>query len=170
MSFLWLASSGLQWKVLALGAQLTDLADLAMREGGRSMAGFPPVLLRDGDSPANPRWVLLAGPGADVTVNGGDIGGIRLLSHRDELRVGGKLIYFSTEKLARIEPFTGPQEICCGRCLREIAPHSPVVRCPQCGIYHHATAESPCWEYAPVCSGCGEQPTQLDADFRWTPD
>jgi hypothetical protein len=113
-------------------------------------------------------WVLLAPPGA-ANINGREILGISILRHRDHLQIASRQLLFSTERLAKVEPFTGAADVCCGRCTRQIAPKSPSVRCPKCGIFHHGSAEDPCWEYAPQCSVC-DCKTDLRAGFSFTPE
>jgi hypothetical protein len=86
--------------------------------GGRSqeaMAHDGAILVRSacGDKE---RWVLLAAPASQTTaVNGMPVVlGIRVLHNRDEVRVpGAPRMLFSTERLARVEPYAGPSY---GRC------------------------------------------------------
>ena len=138
--------------------------------------------LLDGDSLAVPSaqllrcttdggdaWVLVGPPA--VRVNGSRLDtGIRVLCDRDELRADGGRTFFSSESLAMVVPFPGgAKTIFCPRCKLEIVPGSPAVRCPQCGVFHHQSDEFPCWTYAARCAMC-DQPTALDAGFRWVPE
>jgi len=73
------------------------------------------VLLRSGAGDRE-RWVLLAAPSKQaVAVNGLPLAtGLRVLHDRDEIRVpGAPPMFFSTERLARVEPYAGPSY---GRC------------------------------------------------------
>ena len=114
-------------------------------------------------------WVALGAPSAHV--NGVALAtGLRVLADRDELRAGGARAFFSTESLATVTTFPGAEgAVFCPRCKLEIAPQSPAVRCPQCAVWHHQDAELPCFTYAACCTLC-DQPTALDAGFRWTPE
>jgi len=124
-------------------------------------------------------WVLVSGANARVRVNGIQLSlGICVLNDRDEIRMedSGKM-FFSTERLARVEPFPGRAEqssgneekVCCPRCQQALEPQASAVRCPQCNIWHHQTVDLPCWTYSSTCALC-PQPTQLDASYRWMPE
>ena len=114
-------------------------------------------------------WLVLAPPG-EVVVNGAPLlAGARLLRDRDELALGdGSRFFFSTERLAAVEIFPGPQAVFCARCRLPIEPGTPAVRCPSCRLWMHQNDEFGCWVYAPTCV-C-PQATDLDAGFTWTPD
>jgi hypothetical protein len=114
-------------------------------------------------------WVLVGPP--DVTVNGLPLlAGLRVLRDRDEVCAGGHQVFFSTERLARVEPFPGAaQPIYCARCKDVIERGADAVRCPDCGLWCHQTADTPCWTYGETCALC-PQPTDLDASYRWTPE
>ena len=117
-------------------------------------------------------WILFAEPHVRVLVNGSRVWlGLAALTDRDEIRLpDGSVRYFSTEALARVEPYTpatpGGR---CPRCRQPIQPNTDAVRCPGCALWHHASADMPCWTYEPRCASC-EQSTHLDAGFRWTPE
>ena len=114
-------------------------------------------------------WILMSGPDADVRINGRWVaGGIRVLCDRDEIVVRGTRRYFSTETLARIEPFDAERTVSCPRCRQTIDPEAPAVRCPRCKVWHHQSDELPCWTYADTCAMC-PQPTDLAAGYLWTP-
>lgn len=149
--------------------------------GKSTPGGWSPVVL-EGDSRVVPSaqllrrtsaergsWVLVGPPAVRVNGNPLDVG-IRVLRDRDELLAGGVRTFFSTEALAAVVPF--PQSempTFCARCKLAIASGAPAVRCPQCGVWHHQSEELPCWTYAPRCALC-DQPTALDAGFRWVPE
>jgi hypothetical protein len=120
------------------------------------------------------QWALLAPAGAHVCINDAPVeNGIRVLADRDAIRVANlSPMYFSTERLARVEPFPNEENVFCPRCKSLIAPGEPAVSCPQCGISHHESSVDGegCWTYAETCALC-DQSTDLDsAGFRWTPE
>ena len=177
MAHLWMLGDADDWTVLPLdGAafalgdarprRVPDLLSLARHESS--------LALRRVDDPAGALWALMAGPGARVLVNGAPAAlGLVVLADRDEVRTTrGATLFFSTETRASIEPFpdSGPRGSC-PRCHQAIASGDAAVRCPSCGLWHHATADLPCWTYDPRCANplCA-QDTALDAGFRWTPD
>jgi hypothetical protein len=144
-------------------------------------ASLTAPLLRQGEGES---WLLLLPPKMSAFVNGQRLKlGIRLLRDRDEVLLPESLadeptdaepqrLFFSTERLAVIEPFAGAKKpVVCSRCKQVMAPGQLAVRCPnsRCGLWHHAFADQPCWTYANKCSNC-DQPTALDAGYRWTPD
>ncbi len=139
--------------------------------GDRIGLGCSSALRRLGDA-NGAAWMLLAAPAARVLVNGLPLAiGAVVLSDRDEIRLpSGSPLYFSTETLAVVAPFpeSGPRGFC-PRCKQSIAPGSPAVRCPSCGLYHHSSEDLACWTYGPQCAGCSHD-TALDAGFRWTPE
>jgi len=151
-------------------------------DAGKSVPeGWSPMLL-EGDSLAIPparllrctaaereSWVLVGPPA--VRVNGSPLDtGIRALRDRDELLAGGVRTFFSTEVLATVVPFPQSEKTTfCARCKLAITSGAPAVQCPQCGVWHHQSEELPCWTYAPRCAMC-DQPTALDAGFRWMPE
>ena len=122
-------------------------------------------------TPEGPRWVLLAGP--SVRVNGDPaVAGIVALRDRDEICTDGRHLVFSTETLAVVVPFVGgDRETLCPRCRLEIVDATPSVACPQCGTWYHqdVARELLCWTYSERCARC-DQPTALDAGYRWTPE
>jgi hypothetical protein len=114
---------------------------------------------------------VIIGPAA-VRVNGEPLAtGIRVLRDRDELCIETARHFFSTEELAAVTTapeFASPTK--CPRCTIPIPSGSPVVRCPQCKLFHHQNPpEKPCWTYAPRCANC-DQPTALDAGYRFRPE
>jgi len=116
-------------------------------------------------------WVLLAAPSTSASINGqATLLGIRALKDRDEIVVGGERLFFTKERLAMAQPFPGAgQAVFCARCKQEIASPCPAVRCPACGTWCHESEDLPCWTYAVACPLC-DQPTALDAGYRWTPE
>jgi len=138
------------------------------------------VLLRRTASVGEDRWALLPGPLARPLVNGLPVPlGLVVLADRDEIRwraatdsaiAPAGLFFFSTERLARVGPYPpDPRRGSCPRCKQALTPGDPAVRCPGCGLWHHATEALPCWTYGEQCAAC-PQPTSLDAGFRWTPE
>jgi hypothetical protein len=124
-------------------------------------------------------FVLLAPAGArqQVRVNGDPVvAGIHVLQHRDEIVVrnckGESLrLYFSAEKIARIEQLTDePHTVSCARCYKRINPGNQIVRCPSCSAVHHQSDEFNCWTYAEKCANsmCFQN-TEINSGFRWVP-
>ena len=118
----------------------------AVSRAMRARAGRARAWLGRGRLSGEP-WLLLAhGPG--VTVNAEPlISGLRVLADRDEIRIGRSRLYFSAERCARVERFTGSSRpVHCPRCDAPIAAGELVVRCPgaSCGLlHHHAVSISP---------------------------
>ncbi|MSU57211.1 MAG: hypothetical protein EXS35_03350 [Pedosphaera sp.] len=119
-----------------------------------------------------PLWALLGAAEAHVWVNGQPLaGGLRVLRDRDEILIAGRTrFYFSTEELAKVEPFTaGEHPVFCARCRQPIQSGTPAVRCPGCGHWCEQSEAKPCWTYGPTCPLC-DQPTAFDTGLRWTPE
>ena len=160
MPHLWIEQAA-EWCVIPMGEELA-LASLP----GSVASG---TLVRS----AGPRqdWHLLAPEASEVTVNGYRLsGGLRTLQDRDEIRIPGVgTLFFSTERLATVEPLPeSARDVCCPRCRQTVTPGTNAVRCPGCGVWHHASPELACWTYAPGCAMCG-QLTAMDAGYQWTP-
>ena len=118
------------------------------------------------------QWLVMSAGASGVRLNGAALlTGIRALRDHDELHVDGVgRVFFSTEQLARIEPFPGAERPAfCPRCKQEIDKHYPAVRCPQCNVWYHQSQDLPCWTYSDTCALCA-QATHLGAGFRWTPE
>jgi hypothetical protein len=125
------------------------------------------------------QWCALGRKRASIQVNGAPLLlGVRLLYDRDELviRADGASAalhcFFSSEKLAEVLPYPGGDgPVRCPRCKQPIERNQMAVRCPNaaCGVWHHEEARLRCWTYAATCALC-DQPTQLNAGFRWTPE
>ncbi|HBO43040.1 MAG TPA: hypothetical protein DD670_03720 [Planctomycetaceae bacterium] len=125
-------------------------------------------------------WILMASPPAKVSVNGSRLLlGIRVLDDRDEIlrqrtRAGvATRFFFSAERRAEVKPFrAGGQPVRCPRCKQLIGENDLAVRCPNpaCGLWHHETADLPCWTYDATCaSPACIQSTEL-RDHHWTPE
>lgn len=167
------------WSVFPLAAdgyEITNAGKLVSRTNGGQQHSKPNALLVRQAS--NDTWILLIEPSAPVWVNGQAVTlGVRILRDRDEIRMGRlqpTTLFFSTERMAAVEPFPGADRpIHCPRCKTELAVGVPAVRCPnpQCGLWHHQAPESnlPCWTYDTRCASCDQQ-TALDAGYRWTPE
>lgn len=133
-------------------------------------------LFRAADLSGADIWVAMQSAGGPLRVNGVALeAGLRVLAHRDELRlgVGGPLLYYSTETLPQVvayEPEAGEAPAHCPRCRRAIEPGTLAVLCPgpTCRVWHCQTEESPCWTYSPGCALC-QHPTDLAAELRWVP-
>lgn len=145
-----------QWSVLQLDGE----------EG--LMAG---VVLLPTNGERGSGWALLANTNAGVAINGLALNtGIRVLSDRDEICIGGREnFFFSTEVLAAIEPFADVgRRLFCPRCKEELAPGDASVKCPQCRLIHHQSEERPCWTYTETCAACAQQ-SDLQSGYRWSP-
>jgi len=169
MAHLWVNDASPGWAVLPLEGEAFRLDTNPPRASDGCEADV--VLTRiQGDDDVS--WCLLCIPSVDVQVNGFPLSeGIRLLDDRDEIRVAGAgTLYFSTERIAAVEPFDVRFEaVFCPRCRLEIEDGSNSVGCPGCGAAHHQTDERECWTYGETCSLC-PQPTALDGTYRWVPD
>lgn len=134
------------------------------------------TLFRAADRSGADIWVAMQSPGGPLRINGIAIAaGLRVLAHRDVLRlgIGGPLHYYSTEALPQVVAYQAEpseEQASCPRCRRAIEPGSPAVRCPgpQCGVWHCQSEASPCWTYAPGCALC-QHPTDLAGALRWVP-
>lgn len=144
-------------------------APVKVKEQGES-PGLPQINRSEIDG--RDAWVLLTPPDSDVSINGlRMLAGERVLKNMDEILLRGMgRIYFSTEKLATVEPFPGGGKMLCGRCRQEIKEKTPGVKCPGCGIWHHQSNDDlPCWTYSSRCSNCDYQ-TEIGSGYRWTPE
>ena len=160
MAHLWKVDEDREWVASALLDDQRWLVDDELRA----------VLLRQ--LPGKPgAWAIVTRDPASVRINGAPLPlGIAVLADRDEIRIDNRALWFSTETRPSIEPFpeSSPRGMC-PRCKQPIAPGSPAVRCPACGLWHHESDEWPCWSYAQTCAVCNH-PTALDAPWRWSPE
>ena len=175
MAHLWVTTEAQQWAVLPLeddALTLTTSPPQPVRHPLPEGEALSNVLLVRTRATEGVTWVLIAGAGSGVSVNGLPLAtGLRVVSDRDEIRVPGvSNLYFSTESLARVEEFSGSvQTLFCPRCKQEIGKGSMAVKCPSCGVWHHQTEDLNCWTYAVACALCAHA-TDLNAGFRWTPE
>lgn len=116
-------------------------------------------------------WTLLTGTGTRLRLNGVAIAiGIATLRHRDELRLNGSLpLYFSTERLVRVETYRADDSPRCPRCTLPVELGDPSVCCPACRVLHHQHPERECWTYTESCALC-DQRSDLAAGYRWSPE
>jgi len=173
MAHIWVFDES-KWAVLPLNSTLFSLRQQrsVAPQSRESTAWEEEVLLIPTGHRAGETWVLLAGPKAGASINGVRLSlGIRSLRDRDEIRIGGeRLFYFSTERLAVMEPFPGSApNAFCPRCRQAIASGDLAVKCPACGVWHHKSEDLPCWTYSETCALC-PQATAMDAGYRWTPE
>lgn len=175
MAHLWVTTEARHWAVLPLEDDAFTLATNPPRPVRHPMGdgeAFSNVLLVRTSGAEGTSWVLIAGAGSGVSVNGLPLAtGLRVVSDRDEIRIpDAGALYFSTESLARVEPFAGSdQTLFCPRCKLEIEKGAEAVRCPACGVWHHQTEELNCWTYSEVCALCAHA-TDLNSAFQWTPE
>jgi len=171
MAHLWFDNSG-TWTAFEIAGSLVDIAcgtPRTLDDSSRVATANALVVILASNSRA---WLVLAGSRVAVRVNGMPIAGLRALHDRDEIRIeaAGRTLFFSTEKLAGIEPFNGATRVFCPRCRQEILQTTPSVRCPQCGVWHHEDgADLLCWTYAERCALC-PQPTALGSQYQWIPE
>lgn len=173
-------SAGSAWRPSLLAgdcAVLTGRPDEPLvPDAAFSPAAHPAGLVRVRSGSAT-GWALLVGSSSGVLVNGEPVRlGMRLLRDRDEVLVPGVgRTYFSTERLAVVEPFPGldGRTPICPRCRQELERGRPAVQCPsaECGAWHHEDAEREllCWSYDSHCALC-PQPTALDAGYGFNPE
>lgn len=176
MAHLWVTTESNDWAVLPLEDDAFTLTTSPPKPVRRSLDDgevLSSVLLtRTRGGADGLMWVLIAGAGSGVSLNGLPlVTGMRVVSDRDEIRIPGlSNLYFSTESLARVEEFSGSdQTLFCPRCKQEIEQGAAAVKCPACGVWHHQTQELNCWTYAEVCALCAHA-TDLSAGFEWTPE
>jgi hypothetical protein len=181
MAHLWIPDDGVPWAALELEECPYDLdhhpparvssADAA--GGGERGDDARRVVLAPAPDLPGKHWLLRAGSERRAWVNGVRVDlGLRVLEDRDLVRLdSGRGFYFSTEDLARRQPFPGgAQTGPCPRCKKEIEPGSTAVRCPHCGVWHHQGGDRDCWTYAPQCATCDRRTDLDDAGFQWVPD
>ena len=164
MAHLWVSKMN-EWKTRELSGDSFQLPAAG--------AGAGALLRRAANGAPEGGWLLLASPGMPVLVNGAPVQlGIRALRDRDEIRPAGAApMFFSTEQLMAIEPFTGLPEGKCPRCTRTIEPQSPAVRCAGCKTWYHSTEARSCFCYGegPICVVCGADAV-VSGDYAWTPE
>lgn len=172
MAHLWVFDTANEWVARLLSGDAMSLADVTgpcVLSAQPAAEAAAQVLLHRAVDPPDTWAILTTEP--RLRVNGLPVPlGLAVLEDRDEIRVPGMTAWFSTEARARVEPFPdATTRGCCPRCKQGIDPATPAVRCPLCGLWHHASDELPCWTYAATCATCS-QDTALDAGFRWTPE
>jgi len=177
MSHLWLRDAEKKPVAHSIRATSFDVRALLLLEGSGSSAGplesglaARMVSFRVGNAE---RWVVVAGPDAQLRVNGIPLSalGMRVLADRDEISIaGGGSAFYSAEDLAEVVAFAGADRVMlCGRCRQKIESGSPAVKCPGCGTWYHEHSNLQCFTYHPTCAFC-PKPTALDAGFSWVPE
>ncbi len=165
MARIWARDEDDRWRAHPLSGTSMTLND-------RGAGDDAPVTLIPTAGEARTLWCLVASPRREIRVNGWILpGGVRILSDRDEIRLPhGARFYYSDADPARVEPL--PESagvVCCGLCTAPIEVGSDAVRCPGCGVWHHASDKRDCWTYNPTCSS-GDQPTSLTDESAWSPE
>ena len=154
-----------QWTPVALAGDAFALA------GAQPASSSGAMLRRAGAEDAG--WALLTPPSVSARVNGEPVAlGIRALCDRDEIQTPDEApVFFSTEKLVAVEPYTGPAGGKCPRCTKEIEPGSPAVRCGSCGTWYHQSEARACFTYGenPICVSCASDAV-VSGEFSWTPE
>jgi hypothetical protein len=173
MAVLWAPDADGQWAALPLDdATSLDLSATPPRRlsrGPRAAGPAAPVVLVPASGTS---WALVWGPERRIRINGiPQAAGLRVLEDRDEIRIAGVgSVFFSTESLARVEPFPGADRpVPCARSKIPIEKGTPAVKCPRCGVWYLMTDDAPAWTYDAHCAFC-PQPTALSAGFQWTPE
>ena len=174
MAHLWVRDQEHEWAVLSLESDaytLTAELPAPVAKPRRDGAVLSDVLLLKSGAALSSTWVLISSSNARVSINGMPLTiGIRALADRDEIRIGGRALYFSSEGLARVEEFPGADRaLFCPRCKQEIEKGKTAVKCPACDRWHHQIDELNCWTYAETCALCNQE-TDLNAGFKWTPE
>jgi len=177
MAHLWIRDAGQEWMITPLEGQAWVLHSQpdqpvlrrSTADGNKHFALLLPLQARGNEE----SWVLMTPTPNGIRVNGERLVlGVRTLADKDEIYVPevGHL-FFSTEKLARVEPFSQAEgrRLFCPRCKQEIQHAYLAVRCPQCTVWHHQSDDLPCWSYSDYCALC-DQPSALDIGYRWTPE
>jgi LSD1 subclass zinc finger protein len=174
---IWFRNSDEHWHTCTLDASSRDIRPLRARGtldrlAGSLESGLANNLLALCAANAE-RWLVMAGPDAQLRVNGIPLGavGARVLCDRDELSIPGVgSAYYSAESLAEIVAFPGADRVVlCGRCRQPIHAGSSAVRCTGCGTWYHERSDLNCFSYSETCTFCPKA-TVLDAGFSWTPE
>lgn len=121
---------------------------------------------------------LLAREFVRIRINGESVvAGVRMLDHRDEILIGRKLFYFSTQTAPQVVVYSateGQRLPICGICRGPLRDGMTGVCCPGCNRWYHQQDASgelsakPCWTYAPQCRFC-KHPTAFDTEGMWQP-
>lgn len=123
------------------------------------------------------KWVALGSSrSAGIYINSFAISGpgIHVMKDRDEILLSdGRRLFFTTERLPRIEPFPGSDRpVNCARCKKPINKGMEAVCCPNpsCAAWHHNTEKLSCWQYSPQCALCDQQTRLENAKYAWSPE
>jgi hypothetical protein len=176
MPHIWTTNAEGEWAMQSLAGEACLTVSAAHDVRLTSPTGQPDVaevrILPPDAAGVSPAWTLLGAREASLRVNGLPLLlGIRALRDRDEVSFAGHRCFFSTEELARLEPFPGlAQPAYCPRCKQKVEPGEPAIACPRCRAWHHQSERFPCWTYDTVCALCQMQTTALDAGYSWTPE
>jgi hypothetical protein len=176
MAHIWLKHNKEEWMAMALNNDVMTLTKdgvypVSIVQDEKTEQGS--VFIKSWQHAEEQIWLVMAGRGTRVWVNGRLLQtGIRFLKDRDDVRVHDQLsVFFSTEKLARVVPYTpGASSVFCPRCKQPFVDGTPSVQCPHCGVWHHQDEAQAleCWLYSERCAMC-DQLTDLHAGFRWSP-
>ncbi|MFN0058695.1 MAG: hypothetical protein ACKVX7_09600 [Planctomycetota bacterium] len=168
------AAARAQWAISELEGPaecwLADDVERPVRRDARDTRGAH-LLRRAG---REDEWLVIAAlQAAPVHVNGRPLAAqLAVLRDRDEIRLAaGAQFLFSTERLARVQPYPGaPRPAHCPRCRQPVNAGQPSVACPQCGLWHHEDAPTlACWSYSPASACVCHFPTAADG-YRFTPE
>lgn len=155
-----------------------------LRDSDYLLSGDPSSPIRSGVCPGPDEallsgeknsWLIVAGPGAPVAVNGLPlILGVLALRHKDSITLKGKEFFYSEDSVAVPEPLPEDlTDIRCALCTGRIEPGSPSVACPACGSYFHEDQEGAgalaCWSSCSTCVNC-HRPVVKKGETGWLPN
>jgi hypothetical protein len=145
---------------------------LGLSDGGLQAATdeVAPLVLPGTTAGRQRRWVLIAPAELAVRVNSEDLAPLQIhvLQHRDEIEIGDRRFFFSTEALPRatiLPADAAPQT--CALCLQPILPGTPMVVC-RCAAQLHNPDCGSCWRHVDACPRCGCS-TAPEAGLSWCP-
>ena len=183
MAHLWIPNTEGNWDAFFLDRSSVSLDELPPLHLALEAHAGPQSVILWALRATEDEWALVAGARRRVFVNGFALRcGLHMLADKDEIRLdpvadlsksrpsSSRIFFFSTERLAREEPFPGTERaFFCPRCKTEIKTGMPAVRCPSCRIWHHEIPEEKnCWSYSHECAACNH-PTNR-TELSWAPD
>jgi hypothetical protein len=170
MATVWREAEGRRWEAVTVpDGRPLDGAEL----------GIPGIQVFRFGQGADRGVALLARPGTAVLVNGGPLlGGFGVLEHRDEVLVGRRRLFFSTESTPAVVVFraqAGARPCTCPVCRGAIKDGDTAVQCPGCARWFHQLEPAEgrparrCWTFAAGCRICNH-PTALTGEPSWRPE
>ena len=117
-------------------------------------------------------YALMTNPGSGGRVNGRFLLPLEILSHRDEILLGGERLVFSAISSPETREFqlrVGDRRPRCAVCRCDIEDGQLCVECPGCGRLFHELEEKHCFTFQERCRFC-DHPTALTGDQAWHPE